>query len=301
VVDSIKRGLNAFLAAEPGAGLTTSLRFIGGALRRDGWVVASVDGRATDTPLELLQLACFELATQVESPAIATSLQSALAVPALHRDAGMQAIALLRRMADALQECDQMVVVIDGPAVPQTQGLFGRLRDEMWTLPVRWVVGGDVRRQTMHLAPPADAFFDSQIQLSPLGQDELVHLVRLRSPDLPVEHAESVAGAARTPRDAIALLRQWSSGDVPPDERARQRAERLEQASALGRPAAMLLSELENGPASASDPALLSRMGWSRQRAHQVLRQLADAGLVEESLQSAGQGRPRRVYRVAGS
>jgi predicted ArsR family transcriptional regulator len=61
----------------------------------------------------------------------------------------------------------------------------------------------------------------------------------------------------------------------------------------------MLWAELEVlGGASASDDRLLSRMGWTRARAVQVLGELEDAGLVTASSVKSGQGRPKKVYKV---
>ncbi|HJY24418.1 MAG TPA: hypothetical protein VJ649_01940, partial [Actinomycetes bacterium] len=60
---------------------------------------------------------------------------------------------------------------------------------------------------------------------------------------------------------------------------------------------AELVADLEaSGPASASDPGLLARHGWSRSRATQLLRELLDVGLVETTTVRNGPGRPRTVY-----
>ena len=59
----------------------------------------------------------------------------------------------------------------------------------------------------------------------------------------------------------------------------------------------MLLNELMDlGPVSASDERLLERLGWTRARAAQVLKQLEEAGLVVVTDEAAdGPGRPRRL------
>lgn len=76
---------------------------------------------------------------------------------------------------------------------------------------------------------------------------------------------------------------------------------RQQRAAALGRPHGMAMQELDAlGGASASDQEFLRRLGWTRSRATQVLRDLADAGVVSASdEQSPGGRRPRRVYRPA--
>ena len=57
----------------------------------------------------------------------------------------------------------------------------------------------------------------------------------------------------------------------------------------------MLMAELESlGAASASDEALPKRLGWTRSRSVQVLRELEDAKLVTSSLVKGESGRPRK-------
>jgi predicted ArsR family transcriptional regulator len=73
--------------------------------------------------------------------------------------------------------------------------------------------------------------------------------------------------------------------------------QRRAEAQRLGRPAEMVVAELEaSGPLSASDERLLRRLGWTRERAVQVLKQLEGAGLVTTSLQKGPSGRPRKLY-----
>lgn len=60
----------------------------------------------------------------------------------------------------------------------------------------------------------------------------------------------------------------------------------------------MLMAELESlGAASASDERLLRRLGWTRPRAVQVLRELEDAGLVTASYARGPGGGRQKVYR----
>jgi hypothetical protein len=63
----------------------------------------------------------------------------------------------------------------------------------------------------------------------------------------------------------------------------------------------MLFAELlAMGSASPSDAGLLDRVGWSRPRANQVLRELEREGLaVAQNELINGAGKPRRVYRPA--
>ena len=60
----------------------------------------------------------------------------------------------------------------------------------------------------------------------------------------------------------------------------------------------MLFTEVVDlGPVSASDKRLLDRLGWTRPRAAQVLKQLEDAGLLVVTEEAPdGPGRPRKLY-----
>ena len=80
-------------------------------------------------------------------------------------------------------------------------------------------------------------------------------------------------------------------------EYARSARERDRRLSAVSPAAAALFTDLEaSGPASASDPGLLARHGWTRSRAAQLLRELLDVRLVETTTVRNGPGRPRTVY-----
>jgi predicted ArsR family transcriptional regulator len=78
-------------------------------------------------------------------------------------------------------------------------------------------------------------------------------------------------------------------------ERRRRRAE-----EAGGRPAAMLVSEMEHlGPVSAGDEQLLDALGWTRPRAVDLLNQLEAAGVVRSHVERRdGPGRPRKLYEL---
>jgi len=63
----------------------------------------------------------------------------------------------------------------------------------------------------------------------------------------------------------------------------------------------MLFAELEAiGEASPTDPELLRRTGWTRQRISKVLEELESEGLVTaRDERQTVRGCPRRLYRVA--
>jgi DNA-binding MarR family transcriptional regulator len=200
------------------------------------------------------------------------------------------------------------LVIVDGARDPSViHGLFGRLRDEVWMLPYVWLVCGVASRREEYLRPPADSFFDVVSELLPLSTESGRELLRARlahAGDADAVVARRIAAeldaiverGAGNPRHVLGAAREvalnlsGSVGDV------------LLQASRLGRAEAMLVAELRAfGPSSASNDELLERLGWTRARAAQVFKQLADHGLVTSTLErSAGApGRPRVVYRLA--
>jgi DNA-binding MarR family transcriptional regulator len=200
------------------------------------------------------------------------------------------------------------LVIVDGARDPSiVHGLFGRLRDDVWMLPYVWLVCGVSSGREDYLRPPADSFFDVVSELQPLSAESAQELVRVRlaqAGDADAATATRIAAeldaiverGAGNPRHLLGAAREValnisdSVGDV------------LLQASRLGRAEAMLVAELRAfGPSSASNDELLERLGWTRARAAQVFKQLADHGLVTSTLErSAGApGRPRVVYRLA--
>jgi predicted transcriptional regulator len=95
------------------------------------------------------------------------------------------------------------------------------------------------------------------------------------------------------------VVREFEGDNSEWSEFAAAAGQRQRALILAGRSAHMLAAELEAlGGASASDERLLSRMGWTRARAVQVLGELEKAGLVTTSSVKAGQGRPKKIYKV---
>lgn len=199
-----------------------------------------------------------------------------------------------------------IVVLVDGapPAVAHT--LFGKLRDEVWALPIIWVVSGDEQHRGGYLQPPADAFFDVTLILGPLPPQAAVELVRRRlgpGETLPASQLKQIAASTdRNPRALLHAARRHLMDPSSTDEQAQQRRRKaLEELARLGRPASMLVAELQarGGAASASDEALQQSLGWTRSRAAQVFKELHEAGLVVATHQRSEQrNRPRTVYAL---
>lgn len=206
-----------------------------------------------------------------------------------------------------------LVMLLDSVASPEiVHGLFGRQRDEMWQLPITWVVSGNRGERRRYLEPPADSFFDAIVEVDELSVAEATELLRRRAQNaathdparevlLAVAAGLGQRVAPRTPRNLLAAAREVLLSDDDPTQWVTNQYALQARASALSRSAGMLFTELMDlGPVSSSDKRLLDRLGWTRARASQVFSQLEDAGLVVVAEEAPdGPGRPRKLYAPA--
>ncbi len=283
VRSAIRRSLNTLVLGARGSGKTSFLRALAYGLRREGVPSSFVEGgTSTDAGalVELISRRVGEVSGRTPGSPGAKDAPLLEAVRALHSVADPE-----RRM----------VVLMDGlPSADDAHSLFGRLRDELWRLPFTWVVATDDDDRAALLTPPADAFFELVIELRPLAISQQQELLRKRGIGDAVALAEQGTG---NPRELLALARLVATDGSSPAALARARLKRRAEARRLGRPAEMVVAELEaSGPLSASDERLLGRLGWTRERAVQVLKQLEAARLVTTSLQKGPSGRPRKLY-----
>jgi hypothetical protein len=176
--------------------------------------------------------------------------------------------------------------------------LFGRFRDELWQLPYTWVLSIQQDMRGALLAPPADAFFEEEIELGPLSTKQQEELISRRLG--PGEMTPwRLPGGEESPRRLLQVVRESLRAGESPVRRHQAMIERYREVNRLGTAAAVLYEDLEDfGPASASDEELLARMGWSRQRAAQVLAELEQADLVRAEFHHRPNGRPRKVFAV---
>jgi len=179
--------------------------------------------------------------------------------------------------------------------------LFGRLRDILWQAPIGWLIAARSEDRGL-LAAPADAFFEVIVDLEPLPPEQIGELLRRRLGDdagrVPVPE---LAGASRgNPRRALELTREVVIDRRELASVLTEQARRETRASELGRASSMLLSEIEalGRAVSASDKELLRRMGWTRNRAVQVLRQLEDAGLLHSYTDRGPRGGTAKMYSI---
>ena len=192
------------------------------------------------------------------------------------------AIERIRTMATGEPLDPPLVVLLDDVRVDAGHELFGRLRDALWQVPVTWVVAASERAL---LTPPADAFFEQTIELAPMDAGLIAQLLqrRLGGDAARIGQLAELAHASDgSPRRALELARDIVVGRRSLDEILTLRGEREAYASTLGRPASMLLAEIEqlDRPVYSADEELLHTMGWTRNRAVQVLGELETAGLL---------------------
>ena len=192
-------------------------------------------------------------------------------------------------------------MLLDDPSPETVHTLFGRARDQLWNLPVTWMVSGDEQRSGDLLKPPADAFFGRVVQLPELSEAEAAELLALRIGDLDdAMRARVMKSGQGNPRRLLLCAADALLDDELGEEDGRDPAGATEAALEMLTPAARRLWDalLPMGQASATDEVLLRQLGWSRQRAGQLFQQLVDANLVEVGQEHVSQGRPRKVYRV---
>jgi len=279
---ALERRFNVLVVGGRGVGKTSLLRQTQLALR--------VGERRTD----------FIDATSIESPlALSARIRDGLAGRPSPIEAGFGAVAAtvtrdptpppagasraLYQDLQALGEIEATTIFVDASGSAEAvYHVFGRMRDVLWQLDHQWVVAVDETDRSTVQRPPADSFFDVTFTLEPMATNQIAELLGRRA-------ANEVGSSAI----AYSIVH---GGD--PARQLDARGQLLERAVALGRPHGMLMAELlDLGQASPSDEALLVRLGVTRPRATQILRDLLARGLVSTATEKPdGPGRPRTVY-----
>lgn len=200
-----------------------------------------------------------------------------------------------------LDDYEPIVVLLDGVSADAGHELFGRLRDVLWQTPITWVVAARDDERGI-LAPPADTFFEQRIELEPMPPGQIAQLLRLRlGPNADRIPIDDVAGSSDgNPRRALELAREVLLDRQSLGQILQARAQREAFASTLGRASSMLLTEIEqlDRPVWSSDQELLDRMGWTRNRAVQVLGNLEDVGLLTSYTDRGPEGGQAKMFIV---
>lgn len=290
VLTAAGAALNVLVVGERGAGKTSLLRQAARRLRGQGVDVAFVDGRGATGLVSLLDLVTAALA---RDPFVAVPEASPQVIPEL------AALTLLARVVGLDR---QPVVLLDElPDGPTGHALFGRFRDELWQLPVSWVVAVGADDRAAVTTPPADAFFARVVDLAPLTADECRAILAARvGTAAPPDAIAAVAAACDgTPRHLLFLAREAAADGWRTDRAVATAADREDRLERLSAPARRLVAELEaSGPLYASDPLVQARLGWSRVRIVQVLGELVEAGLVGSVRAVGDRGRSRTLYSL---
>lgn len=303
---SVRHGFNSLTLGERGSGKTSLLRRFERRLGEENVACRFVEASGAKAVEELVEVV--DEALHGRRRESRESIYRSMAV--LKGTAGIADD--LRHLAP--RDGGHVVVLLDSVSDPSlVQHLFGRLRDEVWQLPLTWVVAGDRAYRSRYLEPPADSFFDTILEIGDLDQQHAADLLRRRAVQADpndvgakvlLRYAEALAEQVKplTPRNLLAAAREILIGsDDDHSKWMSHLAGQQMRAAELGRPHAMLFTELMGlGPVSASDERLLNRLGWTRARAAQVLKDLEQRGLVVVTDEApSGPGRPRRLYAVA--
>lgn len=176
--------------------------------------------------------------------------------------------------------------------------LFGRLRDEVWSLPYIWVVAGDAAQRPVYLRPPADAFFGTILTLEPFDPRDAIEFLKRRFPEMAAAKRRVLAAVGGgNPRRLVDLARQVLVDGKSVEELADIEERQARVVDDLGPSARLLLDGVRaRGSVSASDQDLLQQLGWTRNRATQVLNELERAGLLTAAPEKGGR---KKIYTVA--
>lgn len=297
---AVERELNALVVADRGAGKTTLLQHVLFDARHRPGARRTVylDGSIVRSAMDVIDL----LRDALDVPPhlgenVAAGFRSLTKPGAV----GAREATLLLDRLRPLREVDPAVVLVDGlNDADIAHALFGRLRDELWALPLTWVVSTDPDQLRKFLTPPADAFFESIIELSPFDAHEQTELLKRRLPD-EWTRVQALVGKDRgNPRQLLNATRQAVVEGHPIEDVLQAAAMRQNRAEQVGRAASMVYRELEalDRPVAASDEELLQRLDISRERAGQLLNQLEQADLLESFHGTPEGGRPRKMYRL---
>lgn len=304
LMQAVERDVNVLLIGPRGVGKTSLLRQAQKTLREHKERVAFVDANALE---DVLMLTTRIRDALVGQPAPISQLAGA-AAETVSRDPAPIAGAsrLLAGMLREIAATEPTTVLLDASSSGKAlYELFGRMRDILWQQEHRWAVAIDDTDRATALKPPADAFFDVLVRLSPWSTNDLIELLmrrREKGEALSDELAIGAAAAAKgSPREALRALSDALVRERDPAEQLEERGRLLDEASEVGRAPAMLMAELlDRGAASPSDEDLQATLGVTRSRLTQLFRKLLDANLAVADVERPdGPGRPRTVYRPA--
>jgi hypothetical protein len=288
---AIEHQRNALVIGPTGSGKTTLARAVAARVPAP---VAWVNGSLAEDGFDLLKLA----GSALREAGVGAREAPRKPLTRLH-ETTTGAMRMLVALND-LPRDPPAVVIVDGATDDEAvYDVFGRMRDQLWSLSHTWVLLTTTARSGAARAAPADAFWSAVVEVDEMGPEELKELL---DRGLAEEERQLVAAHPRqllrdTPRNAVAFVHAVLEGTAEATERTQEQQEL--QVAAAGRSESMALAELQalGRPATAGDPELLARLGWSRPYAARVLARLETAGLVKALRgPTSGQGRPPKLY-----
>ncbi|MCL2419056.1 MAG: ATP-binding protein, partial [Conexibacteraceae bacterium] len=308
VLRVIEAGQPVLLLGERGSGRTSLLNRVAWQLARSTEQhVVMMSGETVEDPAQFFGVLIARLHRLSPSGGRAAWIQELQALSLPDGPFGKVAkpaivMELIDLLGDRLAKAELPVrVLIDGMSPTVAHGVFGTLRNELWALDgVSWVLAGDSSARALYLEPPADAFFESVVELAPLADADAARLVRAHVTTLDASGIERAVTAGRgNPRSLLRAAVEIEAGADPAEDTREEPAElAVELAGATA--GALVGYMAANGPTSASDDLMLRTVGISRQRASQLLRTLETAGLLETvtAKSSSGPGRPPRRFAI---
>jgi thymidylate kinase len=297
IADTVGAGGNVLVLGERGSGRTSLLRVLDARLRAEHVRSLFVEGALVSSAAELLELIAYRVA-----PRRAPDYELRRGLERLPESARL--LERVRHLERVLERSSalQVVLVDELTSAETAHVLFGRLRDELWRLPLRWVVAGSMADRVVYLRPPADAFFARVVTLDPLAAGSALSLLRARIPKAAASDARlrSIAATAEgNPRRLVRRAREILLEGREIEDVAASEERREGILAGLGEPARQVVAEIEaNGPASASDEQFLRRLGMTRSRAAQLLAQLEREGILAGTYERAEGRRPRKHYAL---
>jgi DNA-binding transcriptional ArsR family regulator len=303
VLRALDLGFNVFVIGDPKAGRTSLLRHVERLVADSGGRTAFVDALSHEGLPGLLEALRGALGASPGPPLPTAGPASTVS----ESDVAALGPAPNDSAPDNSATADAATVFVDNPTPGVAQALFGRFRDALWQFPYQWVVAGLLVRRSEYLEPPADSFFDSIVELGSLSEEDARSLLRRRietagdSEDahlLERSMEQIVKGTVeRTPGALLAGARATLLRGAP-DSAFADLVKLQTQANSMGRGHAMVFSELEAmAPVHAGDERLLQRLGYTRPRIVQILKDLEKEGVVE----SRREGRRQMYYIKSGS
>ncbi|MDQ4124033.1 MAG: AAA family ATPase [Actinomycetota bacterium] len=290
-----ERHWNVLVLGERGSGKTTLLWWVRHRLKKFKIASVFVDAAVAEDAAELIGILRSRLRQEKGLPDVVK-----ISIDPFRAREPNQLLDLIHQLGVAAPEDRRTVVIVDGmndQAMAQT--LFGRLRDELWRLPLSWLVAADIDASGAFLQPPANSFFDMTVELAPMSSQAQREMLRKRMGSESRTHTDLTLLSDGNPRRLLEAVREGVSSGRNAAEIYRARAEASQRAATLGRSHAALFLELEHlGPVSASDPKLLKRLGWTRERVVQLLKDLEREGLVKAVVNKGSEGRQRKLYAV---